>query len=54
MHNFVEDRSYSVLVIKEQQRFWKRILIVDDNTDVTITLPLVILQMFQGDSYLRF
>jgi len=42
MHNFVEDRSYSVVVIKEEQRFWKRILIVDDDADLTMTFRAVI------------
>jgi hypothetical protein len=27
---------------KEQQRFWKRILIVDDNTDITTTFKAAI------------
>jgi len=39
IHNFVEDRSYSAVIIKDQQRFWKRILIVDD---VTMTFKGVI------------
>src|SRR5215831_20858502 len=42
IHNFVEDRSYSAVVIKDQQRFWKRILIVDDDIDVTMTFRAVI------------
>jgi CheY-like chemotaxis protein len=42
MHNFVEDRSYSVVVIKEEQRFWKRMLIVDDDADLTMTFRAVI------------
>src|SRR5215472_11537914 len=42
IHNFVEDRSYSAVVIKDQQRFWKRILIVDDDIDVTMTFKEVI------------
>src|SRR5215472_16770949 len=42
IHNFVEDRSYSAVVIKDQQRFWKRILIVDDDTDLTMTFKEVI------------
>jgi hypothetical protein len=37
IHNFVEDRSYSAFVIKDQQRFWKRVLIVDDDADLTMT-----------------
>src|SRR5215467_13333539 len=42
IHNFVEDRSYSAFIIKDQQRFWKRILIVDDDIDVTMTFKEVI------------
>jgi CheY-like chemotaxis protein len=42
MQNFVEDRSYSAVVIKDQQRLWKRILIVDDDADVTTTFRAVI------------
>ena len=36
-HRLAEDPSYRTLVLKDEQRFWKRILIVDDNADVTIT-----------------
>jgi CheY-like chemotaxis protein len=42
MHSSAEDRLYSTVVIKENQRFWKRILIVDDDEDVIITLKAVI------------
>ena len=42
IHNFVEDRSYSAVVIKDQQRFWKTILIVDDDADLTMTFRAVI------------
>ena len=37
MHNFVKDRSDSAIVIKDEQRYWKRILIIDDDVDVTVT-----------------
>jgi hypothetical protein len=36
-----KQEAYKTL-IKEQQRFWKRILIVDDDVDVTITFKAVI------------
>jgi DNA-binding response OmpR family regulator len=36
-HRFREDIIYRTVPIKEKQRFWKRILIVDDESDVTIT-----------------
>ena len=38
----MEDRSYSAVVIKDEQRFWKRILIVDDDADLTMTFRAVI------------
>ncbi|MDQ6864583.1 MAG: response regulator [Thermoproteota archaeon] len=31
------DPLYHTVVIKDKQRFWKRILIIDDDSDVTIT-----------------
>jgi DNA-binding response OmpR family regulator len=37
-----QDRLYSTVVIKDEQRFWKRILIVDDDVDVTMTFRAVI------------
>jgi CheY-like chemotaxis protein len=42
MHSYSADRSYSTVVIKDERRFWKRILIVDDDVDVTITLKAVV------------
>ncbi|MFY9870224.1 MAG: response regulator [Candidatus Nitrosopolaris sp.] len=36
-HSRAEDHLYHPVVIKDEQRFWKRILIVDDDADVTIT-----------------
>ena len=36
-HSRAEDRLYHPSVIKDEQRFWKRILIVDDDADVTLT-----------------
>ena len=38
----VQDGLYSTVVIKDEQRFWKRILIVDDDADVTMTFRAVI------------
>ena len=37
-----EDHLYRTVVIKDERRFWKRILIVDDDADVTITFKAVI------------
>jgi two-component system competent response regulator ComA len=36
----VEDPLYHPVVTKQDQRFWKRILIVDDNEDVTTTFKV--------------
>lgn len=36
-HTPAEDPLYQTVVIKNEQRFWKRILIVDDDADVTMT-----------------
>ena len=33
----LEDPLYHTDVVKNKQRFWKRILIIDDDADVTIT-----------------
>ncbi|MGA8080365.1 MAG: hypothetical protein WB988_00760 [Candidatus Nitrosopolaris sp.] len=33
----LEDPLHHTVVIKDEQRFWKRILIVDDEEDVIIT-----------------
>jgi two-component SAPR family response regulator len=41
-HRCAEDLLYHTDVIKDEQRFWKRILIVDDDADVTITFKAVI------------
>ena len=32
-----EDPLYRTVVIKDKDRFWKRILIVDDDEDITLT-----------------
>jgi DNA-binding response OmpR family regulator len=32
-----EDPLYHIVVLKDEQRFWKRILIVDDDADITVT-----------------
>ncbi|MFZ0223110.1 MAG: response regulator, partial [Candidatus Nitrosopolaris sp.] len=37
MHSRAEDPFYQHVVVKDKQRFWKRILIVEDDADVTIT-----------------
>jgi two-component SAPR family response regulator len=39
-HNHAEHPSYHSVVIKDEQRFWKRILIVDDEKDITLTFKV--------------
>ncbi|MGB6532021.1 MAG: response regulator [Candidatus Nitrosopolaris sp.] len=39
-HNHAEHPSYHSVVIKDEQRFWKRILIVDDQEDITLAFKL--------------
>jgi two-component SAPR family response regulator len=41
-HRRAEDQSYSTVVINDVQRHWKRILIVDDNVDITISFKTAI------------
>src|SRR5215472_17427506 len=36
-HRQKEDSLYHPVVIKDEQRIWKRILIVDDDEDITLT-----------------
>ena len=36
-YRLAEDPLYHPVVIKDEQRFWKRILIVDDEADVSLT-----------------
>ena len=42
MYSCAEDSLYHPVVIKDIQRFWKRILIVDDDVDVTTTFKVVL------------
>ncbi|MGC2575423.1 MAG: response regulator [Candidatus Nitrosopolaris sp.] len=39
-HSHIEHPSYHPVVIKDGQRFWKRILIVDDEKDITLAFKL--------------
>ena len=41
-HTHTEDPLYHRVVIKDKQRQWKRILIVDDNTDISTTFKSAI------------
>jgi CheY-like chemotaxis protein len=41
-YRLAEDPLYHPVVIKDEQRFWKRILIVDDEADITMTFREVI------------
>ncbi|MGA9150691.1 MAG: hypothetical protein WBZ36_08940 [Candidatus Nitrosopolaris sp.] len=38
--SFAEDHLYHPAVIKDEQRFLKRMLIVDDDEDITITFKV--------------
>jgi CheY-like chemotaxis protein len=49
MYSSAEDPLYHAVVIKQDQLFWKRILIVDDETDVTITFKAVIEESNNND-----
>jgi len=40
MYSCAEDPLYRPVVIRDIQRFWKRILIVDDNPDLTVTFKI--------------
>ena len=40
MYSHAEDLLYHPVVIKNEQRFWKRILIVDDEEDITIVFKV--------------
>jgi hypothetical protein len=42
MSSSAEDPLYHPVVIKQDQPFWKRILIVDDEADITLTFKAVI------------
>ena len=39
-HMLAEDPLFQTVVVKDRQRFWKRILIVDDHADVTMTFKV--------------
>jgi two-component SAPR family response regulator len=39
-HSHTEDALYHPAVIKDEQRFWKRILIVDDDEDITFSFKV--------------
>jgi CheY-like chemotaxis protein len=42
MYSSADDPLYHPVVVKQDQRFWKRILIVDDDNDITTTFKAVI------------
>src|SRR5215469_12713507 len=42
MYSSAEESLYHPVVIKRDQRIWKRILIVDDNVDITTTFKVAI------------
>jgi DNA-binding response OmpR family regulator len=42
MYSYVEGSLYHPVIIKDVQRFWRRILIVDDHKDVATTFKVAI------------
>src|SRR5215469_15882122 len=42
MYTYAEGSLHHPVVIKQDQRIWKRILIVDDNVDITTTFKVAI------------
>ena len=42
MQSHAEDLLYQPVAVEEKQRFWKRILIVDDEEDIIFTFKTVI------------
>jgi hypothetical protein len=53
MHSRIEDPLYNPAVIKGKQRYWKRILIVDDDADVTTTFKAGIEESNNNDANKR-
>ena len=49
MPSLVEDPLCHTDVLKEQQRFWKRILILDDDNDITTTFKAAIVDSSNGN-----
>ncbi len=49
----LKHRLYHAPVVKEKQQFWKRILIVDDDADITITFKTGI-EDANNDAWKRF
>ena len=39
-HSHTEHPSYHPVVMKDEQRFWKRILIVDDEKDIILVFKV--------------
>jgi CheY-like chemotaxis protein len=53
MDSYAEDPLYHPVVIKKDQLFWKRMLIVDDNEDVTTTFKAGIEDSYKNDGNTR-
>ena len=52
-HNHTEHPSYHPVIIKDEQRFWKRILIVDDEKDITLAFKVGIEESNKNNSNKR-
>ena len=53
MYSCAEDPLYHPVVIRDNQQFWKRILIVDDDVDVTVTFKVGIEDSNNNDANKR-
>src|SRR5215831_12586681 len=53
MYRSAQDPLYHPVVIKQDKRYWKRILIVDDNEDVTTTFKVGIEETNKNDANTR-
>ena len=52
-HSVLKDSLYHLVVLKNKQAFWKRILIVDDDNDITTTFKAGIEESNKNDANKR-
>src|SRR5215472_7804579 len=52
-HSVLKDSLYHPVVLKNKQAFWKRILIVDDDNDITTTFKAGIEESNKNDANKR-
>jgi len=53
VHSVSKDSLYHPVVLKDKQAFWKRILIVDDDNDITTTFKAGIVESNKNDANKR-